>query len=176
MALAIDRSDLVARVATLRAARPGLAVRAARGDDDARRELAAIDADVHGYERDLDVLALAGAEERRLAAVQRERDAAEERRRLEATYARAEQDRTTAYRHVEETLDQLVGHVRAAVDAARDLDRLGPALGHYPMTAPSYGTAGQLAARIVGRLGADGGLRGLVQPVDGSRPLVGGAS
>jgi len=175
MATTIDRSDLVTRLAGLRARRPGLALRAARGDDDARRELAAVDADVHGYESDIELLALAGAEERRLAAVQAERDAAEERRRLEATYAQAEQDRTVAYRHVERVLDELVGHVRAAMAAARELDRLGPALKHHPMTAPSYGTAGLLAARIVGRLGADGGLRGVVPPVDGSRPLAGGA-
>jgi len=175
MALVIDRSNLVTRLADLRARRPGLALRAARGDDAARRELAAVDADVHGYESDMQMLALAGAEERRLAAVQAERDAAEERRELEATYAQAEQDRTAAYRHVERALDELLGHVRAVMDAARALDTLGSALGHHPMTAPSHGTAGQLAARIVGRLGADGGLRGVVPPVDGGRPLAGGA-
>ncbi len=175
MATTIEQDTIVGRLADLRARRPGLALRAARGDDDARRELAAVDADIHGYQADIELLALAGVEERRLDAVQRERDAAEERRRLEATYAQAEQDRTAAYRHVERALDELVGHVRAAMDAARALDRLGPALGHHPMTAPSYGTAGQLAARIVGRLGGDAGLRGVVPPVAGGRPLAGGA-
>jgi len=175
MALAIDQDTIVSRLADLRACRPGLALRAARGDDDARCELAAVDADARAYESDLALLALAGAEERRLAGAQAERDAAEERRRLEATYAQAEQDRTVAYRHVERALDELVGHVRAAMDAARELDRLGPALGDHPMTPPTYGTAGLLATRIVGRLGADGGLRGVVPPVDGSRPLTGGA-
>ena len=74
-----------------------------------------------------------------------------------------------------ERTDELLGYVRAAADAARDLDRLGAAMGRRPMTSWAYATAGQLAARIVGRLGGDGGLRGLVPPVDGSRPLVGGA-
>ncbi len=176
MALAIDRDTIVGHLAELRARRPSLALRAARGDDDARRELAAVDADARAYEFDIQLLALAGAEERRLAVAQAERDAAEQRRRLEATYARAEQDRTTAYRHVEETLDELVGHVRDAMAAARALDTLGSALGQRPATSTTHGTAGLLAARIVGRLGADGGLRGVVPPVDGSRPLAGGAS
>ena len=126
-------------------------------------------------ERDLDILAAATQETRRLARVQAERDAADRRRELEAAFAAAETARTAAYVRVERTLDELLGYVRAAVDAARDLDRLGAALGHDPMTSPSRGTAGLLAARIVGRLGADGGLRGVVPPVDGSRRLAGGA-
>ena len=175
MALAIDQDTIISRLAELRARRPSLALRAARGDDGARRELAAVDADARAYETDLEVLALADQETRRLAVAEQEAAIAEEQRRLEATYARAEQDRTPAYRHVEETVDELVGHVRDAMAAARELDTIGSALGHHPMTSWAYATAGQLAARIVGRLGADGGLRGLVPPVDGSRPLAGGA-
>ena len=176
MAKTIDRSDLVARVATLRAARPALALQAARGDAVARRDLDQLDGDVMSAERDLDILAAATQETRRLARVQAERDAAEERRELEAAFAAAETARTAAYVRVERTLGELLGHVQAAVDAARDLDRLGAAMGRRPMTSWAYATAGQLAARIVGRLGADGGLRGVVPPVDGSRPLAGGAS
>jgi len=175
MALAIDQDTIVSRLADLRARRPSLALRAARGDDDARRELAAVDADARAYESDIELLVLADQETRRLAVAEQEAAIADERRRLELAYTQAEAARTAAYRHVEETLDELVGHVRAAMDAARELDRLGPSLGHQPMTSPTYATAGALATRIVGRLGADAGLRGLVQPVDGSRPLVGGA-
>ena len=173
MAKTIDRSDLVARLATLRAARPALALEAARGDAVARRELAAVDADIHGYQADIEMLALAGAEERRLAVARAERDAADRRRDLEAAFAAAETARTAAYVRVERTLDELLGHVQAAVDAARDLDRLGAAMGHHPMTSWAYATAGLLAARIVGRLGADAGLRGVVPPVAGGRPLAG---
>jgi len=175
-AAALDRTDLVARLATLRAARPGLALRAARGDDDARDDLARVDAAISEAERDFDILILAGQETARLAVAQAERDAAEERRRLEAAFAAAEMARTAAYVRVEETLDELIGHVRDAMAAARELDTLGSALGQRPATAPTYATAGQVAARIVGRLGADAGLRGVVPPVDGSRPLTGGAS
>ena len=176
MALAIDQDTIISRLAELRARRPSLALRAARGDDGARRELAAVDADARAYETDLEVLALADQETRRLAVAEQEAAIAEERRRLEMAYTQAEAARAAAYVRVERVLDELVAHVRAAVDAARDLDRRGAAMGHRPMTSCAYATAGQLAARIVGRLGGDGGLRGLVQPVDGSRPLVGGAS
>jgi len=175
MALAIDQDTIISRLAELRARRPSLALRAARGDDGARRELAAVDADARAYETDLEVLALADQETRRLAVAEQEAAIAEERRRLEMAYTQAEAARAAAYERVERVLDELVAHVRAAMDAARDLDRLGAAMGRRPMTSWAHATAGQLAARIVGRLGGDGGLRGLVPPVDGSRPLVGGA-
>jgi len=64
MATTIDRSDLVTRVADLRARRPSLALRAARGDDAARRELAAIDADARV---DAAALPLTGAARRSLS-------------------------------------------------------------------------------------------------------------
>ncbi len=135
MVKTIDRSDLVTQLADLRARRPSLALRAARGDDDARRELAAVDADARAYESDIQLLALAGAEERRLAVAQAERDAADQRRDLERAYAEAEQARAAAFRRVEATLTELGGHALAAEAAAREMDRLAAPLGRAPIAA-----------------------------------------
>ena len=134
-AAALDRTDLVARLATLRAARPGLALRAARGDDDARDDLARVDAAISEAERDFDILILAGQETARLAVAQAERDAAEERRRLEAAFAAAEMARTAAYRRIEDSLAELGRHALAAEAAARELDRLAVPLGRAPIAA-----------------------------------------
>ena len=156
MATTIDRSDLVTRLADLRARRPGLALRAARGDDAARRELAAIDADVHGYERDIELLALAGAEERRLAVVQAERNVAEERRRLEVSFAEREAELTVAYREIEATIAAFVAQAKAAEVVAVELDRLDGALG-LPARAcrirARRGIVGRVADAVWSRIG-----------------------
>ena len=135
MATTNDRTDLVARVATLRAARPALALQTARSDAGARDELARVDAAISEAERDLDILILAGQETARLAVVQAERDAGEERRRLEHAYVEAERARTAAFRRVEATLTELGGHALAAEAAAREMDRLAAPLGRAPIAA-----------------------------------------
>lgn len=147
-ATTIDRHDLTDRLAELRASRAALALRAARGDAGARAELATVDADIRTCEADLEVLALATEESRRLAAVAAEQDAAEERRRLEAAYVRADADRTAAYRRIEDTLTELGRHSLAAEAAATELDRLGVVLGR----SPAYAWQWQARQRIKGRV------------------------
>jgi len=156
MATTIDRSDLVTRVADLRARRPSLALRAARGDDAARRELAAIDADARAYETDLELLALAGAEERRLAVAQAERDAAEERRRLEVAFAEREAELTGAYRAIEATIAAFVAQAKAAEVVAVELDRLDVALGRPARACrirARQGVVGRVADAVWSRIG-----------------------
>jgi len=171
MATTISAPDLTARLADLRAKRPGLALQAARGDAGARQQLAAVDADIAAAERDLEVLALAEQEAGRIAAVEREAAAAEERRRLEAEYAAAMEARTVAYRKIEDTLDELTAHARMADAAALELDRLAGALGRAP-AAPLRWQTQQAIARRLGilawqRLGWPGPL-----PVGPDEPLA----
>ena len=148
MAATIDRSDLTARLAELRARRPSLALQAARGDAGARQQLADVDADIRACEQDLEVLALAEQEAGRLAAVDREAAAAEERRRLEAEYAAQEAARTTAYRRIEGALDELIAHARTAEAAAIELDRLAGALGRAPAVMLRWQTRQAIERRL----------------------------
>ena len=156
MALAIDQDTIVSRLSDLRARRPALALRAARGDDDARRELAAVDADARAYESDIELLALAGAEERRLATVQAARDAAEERARLEVAFAEREAEVTGAYREIEATIAAFVAQAKAAEVVAVELDRLDVALGRPARACrirARQGIVGRVADAVWSRIG-----------------------
>jgi len=156
MATTNDRTDLVARVATLRAARPALALQTARSDAGARDELARVDAAISEAERDLDILILAGQETARLAVVQAERDAAEERRRLEVSFAEREAELTVAYREIEATIAAFVAQAKAAEVVAVELDRLDVALGRPARACrirARQGIVGRVADAVWSRIG-----------------------
>ena len=142
------RADLGRRSQSLRDRRPGLALAATSGDRTAGTELATVDAELAEIARDLELLDVAQEEAARLATVARQEADAEDRRRLEAEYARAEADRTAAYRALEATIADFVEQARAAAAASVEMDRLWATLGRQP------GRAIQLETRraIVGRL------------------------
>ena len=177
MAATIDRTDLIAHLADLRARRPSLALQAARGDAGARQQLATIDADIVAAERDVEVLALADQEARRLAAVQVERAATAERARLEGEYVRAEAARTSALADVEANIGALVESARRADAAGAELDRLAAQLGR-PSPAGQHGVRLGVVRRLNGAVWAEIGWVGMVPGGGTTEPLVndGGAS
>jgi hypothetical protein len=116
-------------LADLRARRPALALAAARGGLATSTELDALEAAIATAERELERLTLAEREAAREAEVDRQRAAADERRRLESEYQAAVARRQDAYRAYEEAVGLLVDRIESATTAGSELDRLANQLG-----------------------------------------------